>query len=181
MLAPWKASYAKTRLCIKKQRHQFADKCPYSQSYGFSSSHVQCDSWAIKKAECWRIDAFKLWCWGRLLRVLWIERRSNQSILKEINPEYYCKDWCWSSNMLATWCKKLTHWKRPWGWERLRQEEKGMTEDKMVGWNHWINGCESDWSTPLPPTLPPQMLCAREWQVLALGLAFMRALTPPSQ
>ena len=89
MLAPWKASYAKTRLCIKKQRHQFADKCPYSQSYGFSSSHVQCDSWAIKKAECWRIDAFKLWCWRRLLRVLWTARRSNQSILNEINTEYW--------------------------------------------------------------------------------------------
>jgi len=47
-----------------------------------------CESWTIKKAECWRIDAFELWCWRRLLRVLWIARRSNQSILKEISPEY---------------------------------------------------------------------------------------------
>ena len=47
-----------------------------------------CESWIIKKAECWRIDTFKLWCWRRLLRVPWIARRSNQSILKEINPEY---------------------------------------------------------------------------------------------
>ena len=47
-----------------------------------------CESWTVKKAECWRIDAFELWCWRRLLRVPWTERRSNQSILKEINPEY---------------------------------------------------------------------------------------------
>ena len=47
-----------------------------------------CESWTIKKAECWRIDAFKLWCWRRLLRVPWTARRSNQSILKEISPEY---------------------------------------------------------------------------------------------
>ena len=48
----------------------------------------RCESWVIKKAECQRIDAFELWCWRRLLRVLWTARRSNQSILKEINPEY---------------------------------------------------------------------------------------------
>ena len=47
-----------------------------------------CESWTMKKAECRRIDAFELWCWGRLLRVPWTARRSNQSILKEINPEY---------------------------------------------------------------------------------------------
>ena len=65
-----------------------------------------CESWVINKAECWRIDAFELWCWRRLLRVPWMARRSNQSILKKINLEYYWKDWCWSwsSNTLATWC-----------------------------------------------------------------------------
>ena len=47
-----------------------------------------CETWTIKKAECWRIDAFELWCWRRLLRVSWIAKRSNQSILKEISPEY---------------------------------------------------------------------------------------------
>ena len=57
-----------------------------------------CESWAIKKAECWRIDAFELWCWWRLLTVPWTTRRSNQSILKEISPEYHWKDWCWSWN-----------------------------------------------------------------------------------
>ena len=72
---------------IKNQRHYFADKGSSSQSYGFSSSHG-CESWTIKKAEHRRIDGFELWCWRRLLRVLWKARRSNQSILKEISPEY---------------------------------------------------------------------------------------------
>ena len=92
ILAPWKKSYDKPRQHIKKQRHRFADKGPSSQSYGFSSGHVQMESWIIKKAERQRIDAFELWCWRRLLRVPWTVRRSNQSILKEINPEYHRKD-----------------------------------------------------------------------------------------
>ena len=56
--------------------------------YDFSNSHVKCESWTIKKAECQRINAFKQWCWRRLLRVPWTVKRSNQSTLKEINPEY---------------------------------------------------------------------------------------------
>ena len=70
-----------------------------------------CKSWTIKKPEHQRIDAFELCCWIRLLRVPWTTRRSNLSILKEINPEYSLEVWCWSwsSNMLATWCKELTH------------------------------------------------------------------------
>ena len=86
-LAPWKKSSDKPRQHIKKQRHYFTDKGLHSQSYGFSSSHG-CESWTMKKAECWRIDDFELWCWRRLLRVPWTSRRSNQSILKEISPEY---------------------------------------------------------------------------------------------
>ena len=80
------------------------------------------ESWAIKKAEHWRIDAFELWCWIRLLRVPWIARRSNQSIVKEAVLNIHWKDWCWSwtSNTLATWCEELTHLKRPWCWERLK-------------------------------------------------------------
>ena len=79
-----------------------------------------CESWTIKKAERWRIDAFELWCWRRLLRVPWTPRRSNQSILKEISHEY--SDWCWSwnSSTLATWCEAPAHWKGPWCWERLK-------------------------------------------------------------
>ena len=63
---------------LKSRRHYFASKGPSSQSYGFSSSHVWCESWTIKKDEHQRIDAFELWCWRRLLRVPWTARRSNQ-------------------------------------------------------------------------------------------------------
>ena len=86
--SPWKKNYDQRREHIKKQRHYFADKGQSSQSYGFSSNQYGCESWTIKKAEHRRIDAFELWCWRRLLRVSWTARRSNQSILKEINPEY---------------------------------------------------------------------------------------------
>ena len=84
-------------------------------------------SWTIKKAERRRIDAFELRCWRRLFSIPWITRRSNQSILKEISPEYYWKDWCWSwnYNTLATWCEELTHLKRPWYWERLKVGGEG--------------------------------------------------------
>ena len=80
--------YDKPRQRIKKQRHHFVDKGPYSQSYGFSSSRLWMWELGHKEAECQRIDAFELVCWRKLLRVLWTARRSNQSILKEISPEY---------------------------------------------------------------------------------------------
>ena len=74
-----------------------------------------CESWTIKKAEHWRIDAFELWYWRRLLRVPWTARRSNRSILKEISPGILWMEWCWSwnSSTLATSCEELTHWERP--------------------------------------------------------------------
>ena len=86
-----------------------------------------CESWTIKKAECRRIHAFELWCWRRLLRVPWLVRRSNQSILKESMLNIHWKDWCWSwnSSTLATWCKLPAHWKRPWSWERLKAGGEG--------------------------------------------------------
>ena len=87
-LAPWKKSYDQHRQHTKKQRHYFTNKGPSSQSYGFSSSHVW--MWELDYKESWvpRTDAFELWCWRILLRVPWTARRSNQSILKEISPEY---------------------------------------------------------------------------------------------
>ena len=88
MLAPWEKSYDQPRQHIKKQRHYFANKDQSSQSCGFFSSQYRCESWTIKKTEWWRIDAFELWCWIRFLRIPWTERRSNQSILKEISTEY---------------------------------------------------------------------------------------------
>ena len=95
----------------------------------FPLMRYACESWTIKKAEHWRIDSFELWYWRRLLGVPWTARRSNQPILKEIGPEYWC--WSWNSNTLATWCEELTHLKRPWCWERMKAGGKG--DDR--GWD----------------------------------------------
>ena len=95
-----------------------------------------CESWTIKKAECWRIDAFELWCWRRLLRVPWPARRSNQSIVKEISPEYSMKGLMLKLKLqstLATWCEELTHLKRPWCCERLKVGEGDDRE-----WDGWM-------------------------------------------
>ena len=89
MLAPWKKSYEQPRQHIKKQRHFFANKGLSSQSCMVSPVVMYgCESWTIMKAEHQRTYAFELWCWRRLLRVPWIARRYNHSILKEISPEY---------------------------------------------------------------------------------------------
>ena len=108
-----------------------------------------CESWTVKKAEHWRIDAFELWCWRRLLRVLWTARRFNQSILKEISPGCSLERLMLklkNSNILATWCDELTHWKRPCCWERLRAGGEGDDRDEMVGWPHLLNGLEFEWT-----------------------------------
>ena len=98
-----------------------------------------CESWTVKKAEHWRIDAFELWCWRRLLRVPWSARRSNQSILKEISlgssleglmlklKLQYFGHLMWSAWLI---------WKDPVAVRDCGQEEKGMTEDEMAGWHH---------------------------------------------
>ena len=82
-------SIAMINLDILKSRGiTFPTKICVVKSMVFIVVIYGCESWTIKKAECWRIDAFELWCWRRLLRIPWTARRSNQSILKEINPEY---------------------------------------------------------------------------------------------
>ena len=95
-----------------------------------------CESWTRKKAEHWRIDAFELWCWRRLLRVPWAARRSNQSILKETSPEYSLEGVMLKLKLqhLATWCEELTHLKRPWFWERLKVGGEGDNR----GWDDWM-------------------------------------------
>ena len=90
----------------------------------------------IKKAEHQRIDAFELWCWRRILRVPWTARRSNQSILKEVSPEYSLEGLMLKLKLqyLATWCEELTHWKRPWCWAGLGAG--GEVDDR--GWDGWM-------------------------------------------
>ena len=98
-----------------------------------------CESWTLNKAECWRIDAFELWCWRKLLRVLWITRRSNQSILKEISPEYSLEGlMLHAAQTPILWppdAKNWSIWKDPDAGKDSRQE-KGMTEDEMVVQHH---------------------------------------------
>ena len=106
-----------------------------------------CERWTLKKAECWRTDAFELWCWRRLLRVPWTARRSNQSILKEISPGcslegvmlklQYFGHLMWRARVIG----KDPDAGKDWG-----QEEKGTTEDEMVGWHHQLNGHECEWT-----------------------------------
>ena len=103
-----------------------------------------CESWTIKKAECWRIDAFELWCWRRLLRFPWTARRSNQSILKEISPEYSLEGLMLKLK-LQLWPCDAKNWllgKDSDAGKDWRQEEKGTTEDEMVGWHHRLYGHE---------------------------------------
>ena len=93
-------------------------------------------TWIIEKAECWRIDAFELQCWRRLLRVTWRSKRSNQSFLMGISPEYSLEGLMLKLNLqyLATWCEELTQLKRTWCWERL---EAGGEGDNR-GWDSWM-------------------------------------------
>ena len=106
------------------------------RSYGFSSSHVW--KWELDCKESW---VPKNWCfwtvvWRRLLRVPWTARRSNQSIERKsvLNIQWKDQCWIWNSNTSATWCKELTHWKRPWCWERLKAGGEG--DDR--GWDGWM-------------------------------------------
>ena len=104
-----------------------------------------CGSWTIKKAECQRIDAFKLWCWRRLLRVPWTTRRSNQSIIKEISPEYSLEGLMLKLKLPILWPPNVKNWligKDPDAGKDWRQEEKETAEDEMVGWHHWLDGYE---------------------------------------
>ena len=98
----------------------------------------ECESWTVKKAEHWRIGAFELWCWRRLLRVPWTARRSTHSILKEISPgcslEGMMLKLMLNSSTLTTSCEELTNWKILWCWERLGAEGKGDNR----GWDGWM-------------------------------------------
>jgi len=112
---------------LKSRDIPFPIKVLIVKAVFFSVVMYGCESWPIKKAEHQRTDAFKLWCWRKLLRIPWTGRRLTLNI--------HWKDWClsWSSNHLATWCKELTHWERPWYCERLRA---GEWNDRM----RWLDG-----------------------------------------
>ena len=105
-----------------------------------------CESWTIKKVERRRIDAFELWCWKKLLRVTWTARRSIQSILKEISPECSLEGLMLKLKLQYFGYLMQRTGKDPDAGKDWRWEEKGMTEEEMVGWHHRLNGHEFGWT-----------------------------------
>ena len=139
-------SYDKTRQHIKNRDITLPTKFHLIKAMVFPVVMYGWESWTIKKAEHWRIDAFELWCWRRLLRVPWTARRSNQSILKEISPEYSLeglmlklKRQYFGHLMRRTDIGRDPDTGKDWRWK-----EKGTTEDEMVGWHHRLEGYESE-------------------------------------
>ena len=136
MLAPWKKSYGQPRQHIKRQRHCFANKGPSSQTYGFSSSHVW--MWELEYKESW---VQKNWCFWAVILEKTLESplkfRDTQPIHPKGNQSWMFIGWTdveAETPPLAIWCKELTHWKRPWCWERLKARGEG--DDR--GWDGWM-------------------------------------------
>ena len=137
MLTPWKESYDLPRQHIKNQRHHLVNKVHQVKAMIFPVVMYGCESWTVKKAEHQRIDAFQLWCWRRLLCVLWTAGRSNQFILKEISP---------GCSLVGLMLKLILQYfghlmqrtdssEKTLTRERLKVGE-GDEEDEMVGWHH---------------------------------------------
>ena len=135
-------SYDQPRQHIKKQRHYFPIKVHLVKAMVFPVVMYGCESWTMKKTEHWRFDAFELQCWRILMRVPWTARRSNQSILKEINPEFWLLMLKTKFQYFGQLMSRTDSSEDPDAGKDWRREEKGMTEDKMVGWHHWLNGHE---------------------------------------
>ena len=148
MLTPWKKSCDNLDSIFKSRDITLPTKVHLVKATVFPVVMYGCESWTVKKTKCQRINAFELWHWRRLLRVLWTARRSNQSILKEISPGIslegmmlklklqYFGHLMWRVDSL-----EKTDAGRDW-----RQKEKGMTEDEMAGWHHGLDGCKSAWT-----------------------------------
>ena len=145
MLAPWKKSYDQPRQFIKKQRHYFVDKGPSSQSYGFSTSHVW--MWELDYKESW---APKNWCFWTVMLEKTLE---NPLDCKEIQPVHPNGNQSWiftgrtdvkaeTPILCPPDAKSRLIWKDPDTGKDWGQEEKGMTENEMVGWHHQLNGLE---------------------------------------
>ena len=141
--APWKKSYDQPRQHIKKQRHHFANKGPSSQSYGFSSSHV----WELDYKESWGLKNWFFW-------TVVLEKTLESPLdFKEIQPVHPKGNQSWifigrtdtEAETPILWPPDVKSWligKDPDAGKDWRQEEKGTTEDEMVGWHHWLNGHE---------------------------------------
>ena len=140
----WKESYDQPRQHIKNQRHYFANKCRSSQGYGFSSGHVW--MWQLDDKEGW---ALKNWCFGTVVLEKTLYSPFDGKEIQPLHPKgdqslvfIGRADVEAETNILATWCEQLTHWKHPDAGKDWGQEKKGTTEDEMVGWHRQLNGHE---------------------------------------
>ena len=135
MLASWKKNYDKPRQHVKKAETLPA-KVRLVKAMVFPAVTYGCETWTIRKAECWRIDAFELGVGEDARRIPWTAGRSSLSIIKEVSPEYSLEGLMLKLklNTLATWWEEPTHWKRPWCWERLNAGGEG--DDR--GWDGWM-------------------------------------------
>ena len=120
-----------------------------------------CESWIIKKVEHRRTDAFELWCWRRLLRVPQTARRSNQSILKEISPEYSLDGLMLKLQYFGHLMPRVDSLERTLMLGKTEgRKRKGMTENEMVGWHHWLSECEFEQT---PGEGQESLVCCSLW------------------
>ena len=168
MLALWKkkTNYNQPRQHIKNQRHYFADKVCLVKAMVFPVVMHGCESWAIKKAEHRRIDAFELWCCRKLLRIPWTARRSNQSILKEICPEHSLTD----AKVEVPILRPPDVKKRSWWWKRLKTGGEGYEEwdgwkASLTQWTWVWASSGSWWCTGKPGVL--QFMGSQSWMWLS--------------
>ena len=143
MPAPWKKSYAKPRQCIKKQRHYFANKGPSSLSYGFSSGHVW--MWELDYKEGW---ALKNWCFWTVMLEKTLESSLDCKEIQQVHPKgnqssIFTGRTDAKAEAPRLWPPDVKNWlirKDPDAGKDWRQEERGMTEDELVRWHHWLDG-----------------------------------------
>ena len=129
---------------IQKQRHHIINSVLYSQSYVFPVVMYRFECWTIKKAEHQRIDAFELWCWRRLLRVPRTERRSNQSILNEINPDYSMEGLMLNPKLqyFGHMMQRADSLEKTLMLRMIEGRKRKAWQDEMVGLYHWLSGYE---------------------------------------
>ena len=163
MLAPCKKSYDKLESILKSRDIILLTKVRLVKAMVFLVVTYRCESWTIKKTEHRRIDTFELWCWRNSWESLsWTARRSNQSVLKEINPEYSLEGLMLKLKFWPPFAKRRFIGKDLDAGKDWRQEEKGMTEDEMVGWHHQLNGQEFE-QAPGDSEGEGSLVCCSPW------------------
>ena len=148
-LAPWKESYDQPRQHIKKQRHYFTNKGLSSQGYGFSSSHVW--MWELDYKQCWEL---KNWCFWTMVLEKTLESPLDFKNIQPVHPEGN-QSWIFigrtdaEAETLLLWPPDAKNWllgKDPDAGKNWKQEEKRMTEDEMIGWHHWLDELEFEYT-----------------------------------